>query len=983
MIEFRALGSLILRTSNGQDIHSVLAQPKRVALLAYLAIARPPRFHRRDTLLALLWPDQDDQHARWALNQALRHLRNELGKEVVCSRGDGEVGVNREQLSCDAVEFEAAIESDEPALALGLYRGDLLDGFHVSGCGEFERWLEEERTWLKRRAARAASAVARREEARGEPVAAGHWARRAFALSPDDEGEARSLIELLGRIGDRAGAVQAYEEFARRLQQDYEVEPAPETRALIAAVRSRQHSARGPNGAAVEAPGVIPQSSERSQVSPDFIHAAGNGASAQASTAPLISEVRFNRRKLLTLGALLFAAIAAAAWGLRPPPAGRVVPADRSATIAVLPFAYRGSPEYAYLGEGMVDLLSANLNGAGEIRTVDPHTVLALARQGGGGTSEPEQAGKLSARLRAGSFVLGDVVEAGGRLRISGRLYNAPPGGGVPISATVQGAPEQLFQLVDELTAQLIAGRSGGPTEGLIRLAALTTDSLAALKAYLEGERHFRAGRQDSTVQALDRAIRIDSSFALAHYRMATAAMWTHRRPRASEAADRALRLAHRLSDRDRRLIGAFAASLRGHIPEAERTYREIASRYPDDVEANYQLGDLIFHRHAILEHSWLDARNWFERVLAVDSGYQSALYHLSNIAAREHRLEELGSLTTHVLQIVPPPAWGFRGQRAIAFRDTAEISRFMAAIRNDSDDDAAQTTAGFAVYTTGDLDVGRRLWRLIAEPSRSRGVRLLAHLTLAKMELMTGRWRAAQVELDAAGRLDPATALEHRVLLSLWPLLNVPERQLIALRDTLQRWKADPGPSNESSLIAEHSPAHPYLRLYLLGLLDAHLHEPASALEYAAELERQSAGSFAPTFVADLGRVLRSEVARSRGQLNEALSTLDSVSFWTREDLELTGSSPFYSHEYEQFARAELRYETGRYEEALRSFRGIADELFHSGAPAHLRLAQIYERQGKRQKATEHYARFIELWKDCDPELRPLVEHAKQRMAM
>jgi tetratricopeptide (TPR) repeat protein len=109
----------------------------------------------------------------------------------------------------------------------------------------------------------------------------------------------------------------------------------------------------------------------------------------------------------------------------------------------------------------------------------------------------------------------------------------------------------------------------------------------------------------------------------------------------------------------------------------------------------------------------------------------------------------------------------------------------------------------------------------------------------------------------------------------------------------------------------------------------------------------------------------------------------LDSVSFWTREDLEFSGSSPFYSHEYEQFARAELRYETGRYEEALRSFRGIADELFHSGAPAHLRMAQIYERQGKREKAKEHYGRFIELWKDCDPELRPLVDQARRRMVM
>jgi hypothetical protein len=78
--------------------------------------------------------------------------------------------------------------------------------------------------------------------------------------------------------------------------------------------------------------------------------------------------------------------------------------------------------------------------------------------------------------------------------------------------------------------------------------------------------------------------------------------------------------------------------------------------------------------------------------------------------------------------------------------------------------------------------------------------------------------------------------------------------------------------------------------------------------------------------------------------------------------------------------ARPACRLQRDR--EALQAYRGIADQLFHSGAPAHLRLAEIYEGQGEREKAAEHYARFAELWKDCDPELRPLVEEARRRMA-
>jgi tetratricopeptide (TPR) repeat protein len=96
--------------------------------------------------------------------------------------------------------------------------------------------------------------------------------------------------------------------------------------------------------------------------------------------------------------------------------------------------------------------------------------------------------------------------------------------------------------------------------------------------------------------------------------------------------------------------------------------------------------------------------------------------------------------------------------------------------------------------------------------------------------------------------------------------------------------------------------------------------------------------------------------------------------------DLERTGNSPFSDHEYEQFTRAELLYGLGRYTEALQAYRTLADDLFHSGAPAHRRMAEIYQRRGDRQNAAAHYARFAELWKDCDPEFRALVEEAKLR---
>ncbi len=121
MVEFRTLGSLELKDTEGQELRSVLAQPKRVALLAYLAVATPRGFHRRDKLLALFWPELDDQHARHSLNQAVYALRGALGEDVLVSRGDEEVGLNDDAFSSDVRAFESALDTGRADEALKLY----------------------------------------------------------------------------------------------------------------------------------------------------------------------------------------------------------------------------------------------------------------------------------------------------------------------------------------------------------------------------------------------------------------------------------------------------------------------------------------------------------------------------------------------------------------------------------------------------------------------------------------------------------------------------------------------------------------------------------------------------------------------------------------------------------------------------------------------------------------------------------------------
>lgn len=251
MLELRVLGTLQLSASDGREVKALVHQAKRAALLAYLATAVPRGLHRRDKLLALFWPEFDEQRARAALSQAIYVLRAMLGEQAVIPRADGAVGLNAELVWCDVGAFEAALDAGHAEDALALYRGDLLDGFFISEASEFERWVEAERARLRERASKGAWALADAKAAEGDGFEAARWARRAAELAPADEAVIQRLMRFLDRLGDRAAALRAYETFVARLRQDLELEPSPETDALADTIREAE---RLPTPRAVQSP---------------------------------------------------------------------------------------------------------------------------------------------------------------------------------------------------------------------------------------------------------------------------------------------------------------------------------------------------------------------------------------------------------------------------------------------------------------------------------------------------------------------------------------------------------------------------------------------------------------------------------------------------------------------------------------------------------------------------------------------------------
>ena len=250
MIELRLLGSLELSGLRPGAAAAVLRQPKRLALVAFLCIVGRAGFVRRDVVLAMFWPDLDEARARPALRQALHFLRQHLGDDVFATRGD-DLAVAAERLRADTALLDEALEGERWADAAALYRGPLLDGFHVAGAdASFEDWLARERARLHDGARVAVDELGRAAEATGDPWVAVHWARRAVELDPAHEGAARRLMRLLTERGDRSGALATYAALAARLRQEHGVAPSRKTAAMADA--ARELGASAPNDSSRE-----------------------------------------------------------------------------------------------------------------------------------------------------------------------------------------------------------------------------------------------------------------------------------------------------------------------------------------------------------------------------------------------------------------------------------------------------------------------------------------------------------------------------------------------------------------------------------------------------------------------------------------------------------------------------------------------------------------------------------------------------------
>ncbi len=605
MLRLRVLGGFALEGPPGAPAPS-LPQRRAQAVLAVLAVCGDLGC-TRERLVAMLWPESDEAHSRRALRGALHTIRHALGAGAVASSGEA-LSLDPGVISSDVGAFAQALRSGRPGDAVRARGGQLLEGFHLDGAPEFERWLDGERARVEREYGEALAELADGAEGRGAWGEAASWWARAEEHDPLNSALVLRHAEALAATGDRANAIKIAEAHVRRLRDELDLEADHEVLARIERLR------HGDVAAPVTRP--LPPS-VRLEPAP-AAHAAGLEPAPAAGVATPAAGRRPRLRWAAGLLALLLVAagaLAGARW-LR----SRASRPHPRTTIAVLPFEYFGSDSSrAYLADALHDELLTGLQGVGALQIIGRISVLGYAR-----TAKPLRV--IADELGAGSIVEGTVEVVDTAMRVNVQLLD-------PVTQTHIWAKAYDRPLQDVLAVQsdivrrvveALGGRLTAPEAQALAVAPTQND--AAYQLYLQGLWFFRRSTnswEDRSIaqHMFERAVFIDPKFALAHAALSKVhnMFWCeqydpspHRFALVQREAEAALRLAPDLPEAHeaaglgywchgefRQALGEFSYALR-RAPNDVDLWKDVGRVYRE--LGNWDSMDVAFRRAARLD---------------------------------------------------------------------------------------------------------------------------------------------------------------------------------------------------------------------------------------------------------------------------------------------------------------------------------------------------------------------------------------------
>jgi hypothetical protein len=680
---------------------------------------------------------------------------------------------------------------------------------------------------------------------------------------------------------------------------------------------------------------------------------------------------------------------------LRRSPARAVVPS--AATIAVLPFAAEeGDSALARLGRDLAITVGVGLDGVGGLRVADRLGSAAETRDLAG--LSLEEGAAVARRLGARSVLRGRLSAAGPLARLELGLHDVANLELVGKGVTVRAHRDSIRALTDSAVWMLLrqVWRRGEPPSP--SLAAVTTRSLPALRAFLDGERELEAMRLEQAALAFRSAIAADSTFWLAHYRYALAQSWNE-----STVEPEVLQVVrmHRADFPEREQL--LMALLVDSMPLTERVgrARAVTQRFPEYWPGWLAYADVLAHAGPFVGHDRTETVEALGRVVALNPRVVAAWEHLFKLSLGRGYAATPG-VATRLTEL------GWAENERQMYRLWAGLDRSDGAITPELDplvDSLAELFAltpgeyhrrhgafGFPLlhygFTSAQLELNRRALRsgnVSVHPRRRAYVRTAS----AYAWTAGGQWDSAlatlqEVVAEYSGVLGPkgfsiVAGLENYGLAVLAAWLGAIPPELADPR----RPAAD---TAVASLTEDEGKSEWLARLAWFDGLLAFTRKDGKALQVARKDAGQSGYVYAQRVERSLGAFDRA-LSGDRAGAGRELATLEDHCV-DHDDCDMFLFTPHIG--VHRLAAAQWLAEAGDGERARRLLRwqdiyafGGWRWTFHEvlAAPTYLARGRLEEAAGNREGAREHYQQFLMRYRQPIPSQAHLVEEARQAL--
>ncbi len=616
----------------------------------------------------------------------------------------------------------------------------------------------------------------------------------------------------------------------------------------------------------------------------------------------------------------------------------------------IMPFEVQAGTDLQYLGTGMVDLLSANLDGVGSIRTIDPNIVLTTVDETQVDVRNPALASSTFANLQPKRVVLGSVVKLGSQYRFNASLYdeNAEL---ITKAEALTNSEEGLPTVIDELSQQLISREL--KSEGLEpeSFAALSTSNTKALKKYLIGEQFRRESRFREAVQAFEESVELDSTLALAWYRLYSLDGWGAQSKFSLNLIFQKIdTLKERLPEKFQLLFEMATAFYSWDFNTVEDKYKKGVAQFGEDVDLLMLYGDYLYHTNCKFLKPQSEARPYFEKVIRYRPNEKEAVIHLIKLAYESENQQMVNELLT---RLDPKSSFWVESKIIQVLGDKVAFS--------DAELDSISNASNLRWTAPTEI---RTPWNSVELNSLFQSI-------LDRNQTWT--------ESDQ-GILDYILSMNRGQVIENLPVLL--QRRIFY---NYTRYIGDPvlTPQKDHFLqiysnFLEQPDINPYAQI-MRNVYNAILGNEKDFIETRKWLtDRISENS--QTLPIRMG-VLYNDVIwyRNTGQHDKALLTIDTL-------LE-SKVPPDFSNLYAQVfgiihaIKGEILFEQEQYEEALAWYTSVEDMVAYAAlvGPIAYRKGLCLERLGQKQEALRHLNYFLELFKDCDPVFYPMLEDAKE----